>query len=222
MSKLSLRTSIKCDKIFYMRHRIFIAINLPENIKKKLADYQLKWPELPCRWIKKENLHITLAFLGYLADEELLEILRITKETALRQEAFLINLNKIIYGPPKKMPYSETRSLTGRLAKGENRPPRMVWAEGEESEELGRLQRDLGNSLTGRVTYEKENRPYTSHITLGRLKQWEFCRIEPEERPVVEEEISLKFEVNSIEIMESELKRGGPEYTILESCPLKN
>ncbi|PIX88575.1 MAG: hypothetical protein COZ30_00470, partial [Candidatus Nealsonbacteria bacterium CG_4_10_14_3_um_filter_36_16] len=59
------------------------------------------------------------------------------------------------------------------------------------------------------------------HITLGRIKQWEFRQIEPEERPEVNEEINLTFEVNSIEVMESELKRGGSEYTILESFPFR-
>ena len=190
-----------------MRHRIFIAINLPEDIKKQLVDYQTKWLELPCRWTKKENLHVTLMFLGYLSDEELLEVLKITKEVASRNSPFSINLKKIIYGPPKKM------------------PPRMVWAEGEKSEELGKLQKDLENSLLSsqvKITEEPEARPYTPHITLGRIRAWEFRQIEPEERPIVEEDISLSFEVNSIEIMESQLKRGGPEYTTLESCPLKS
>ena len=192
-----------------MRHRIFIAINLPEDIKKNLVDYQAKWPELPIRWTKKENLHITLMFLGYLVDEELLEILRITKEVAQRHESFSINLKKIIYGPPKKL------------------PPRMVWAEGEKSKELGKLQKDLENSLLSSEALAKEDltieaRPYAPHITLGRIKAWEFRKIEPEERPEVNEEINLNFEVNSIEVMESELKRGGPNYAILESCPLKS
>ena len=188
-----------------MRHRIFIAINLPEDIKKKLTDYQAKWLELPCRWTKKENLHITLMFLGYLSDEELLEVLRLTREVTQKHEPFSINLKKIIYGPPKKM------------------PPRMVWAEGEKSEELGKLQSDLENSLLASPVkkMEPESRPYAPHITLGRIKAWEFRSIEPEERPEVNEEINLSFEVNSIEVMESELKRGGPEYTVLESAPLK-
>lgn len=191
-----------------MNHRVFIAINLPENIKKKLTDYQLKWPELPCRWTKKENLHITLAFLGYLTDEELLEILKITKEVVLRHEPFFINLNKILYGPPKQ-------------------PPRMIWIEGEGSKELGKLQKNLENALSSAQTLakadiEQEARPYTSHITMGRLKQWEFRQIEIEERPEVNEDVSFNFEVKSIEIMESRLKRGGPDYSILESCPLKS
>lgn len=191
-----------------MRHRIFIAINLPEDIKKRLSDYQKKWPTLPVRWTKKENLHITLVFLGYLTDEELLEVIKIIQqEVASRHQPFSINLNKIIYGPPKKM------------------PPRMVWVEGEKSEKLGKLQKDLENSLLSSVALAKEDinsesRPYVIHITLGRIREWEFRRIEPEERPEVNEEISLSFEVNSLEVMESQLKRGGPEYTILETVLL--
>ena len=189
-----------------MGHRIFIAINLPEDIKKKLIDYQAKWPELPIRWTKKENLHITLIFLGYLSDEELLEVLKSTKKATSGHQPFFINLKKIIYGPPKKL------------------PPRMVWAEGEKSKELGKLQGDLENSLLASSVkgMESGNRPYAPHITLGRIKAWEFRKIEPEERPEVNEEINLNFEVNSIEVMESELKRGGAEYVILESCLLKS
>lgn len=182
-----------------MTHRIFIAINLPQEIKTKLGNYQSFWQDLPAKWVKPENWHITLAFLGYLNDEELLKVCQITKEVAERHSPFLINLKKIVYGPPKKM------------------PPRMIWVEGEKSEELGKLQKDLENSLAGKINFETENRPYTPHITLARIRQWEFRQIEPEERPEINEEIDLSFQVNSIEVMESKLKRGGAEYTILES-----
>ena len=204
-----------------MRHRIFIAINFPQEIKKKLAEFQSQWPELPIRWTKPENLHITLAFLGYLADEELVEVLRITKEVAQRHQSFSINLYKILYGPPK-MPYSETKSLTGRRDKIANRPPRMIWVEGEKSKDLANLQIDLEKSLTssGKIKFEPEERSFTCHITLGRIKTWEFRQIELEERPQVDEDISLSCDVNSIEVMESQLKRAGPEYTILETCSL--
>jgi len=186
-----------------MQHRIFIAINLPEKIKNKLSDYRIKWPELPCHWTKTENLHITLAFLGPISEEEILEILKTAKDVALRHEPFGIKLNKIIYGPPRK------------------NPPRMVWAEGEKNEKLGRLQGDIENSLQNFPEQkENENRSFAPHITLGRLKEWEFRKIELEERPQIEEDVSINFNVNSIEIMESELKREGPEYSILESIPL--
>ena len=190
------------------RHRVFIAVNLPEDIKKKLADYQFKWPELPCRWTKKENLHITLIFLGYLSDEELFEVCKITKEVASRNRSFSINLKRICYAPPQKM------------------PPKMIWAVGEKSKELAALKEELENSLTNSVRFSGENRSlknssFSPHITLGRIRQWEFRTINPEERPIVDTDIFLSFEVNSIEVMESRLKKGGAEYTILESCNLK-
>ena len=203
------------------QHRIFIAINLPEDIKNKLAEYQEKWPELPAKWTKKYNIHITLVFLGYVATEELPGILESVKKVAAKNNSFLINLTKISYGPLGKM------------------PPRIIWAIGEKSEELGKLQNDLENSIGGQCIGKKENRSYSErseeqgsaerskagsyvpHLTLARIKAWEFNRIEPEEIPQIEEEISFNFEVNSIEIMESQLKKGGPSYTILESIPLQ-
>jgi len=45
--------------------------------------------------------------------------------------------------------------------------------------------------------------------------------IEPEELPQIDEEISLSFTVNSIEVMESELKRSGAQYNICQSTPLQ-
>lgn len=188
-----------------MQHRIFIAINLPEEIKRELEKFQSQWPELPVRWTKPESLHITMVFLGYLSDQELSDVCKIAREVALRQKAFSLNLTKICYGPPKKM------------------PPRMVWIEGEKLKELTNLQIDLEKSLTSseNVKFEPEKRSFSSHITLGRIKTWEFRSIDPEERPNVETDISLSFEVNSIEVMESDLKRGGPEYAVLESAPLK-
>lgn len=188
-----------------MKQRLFIAINLPENIKRELVNFQEKWRELPCRWIKKENLHITLVFLGYVSDEGLPNVLKVIKEVSAKQVSFAINLTKICYGPQKK-------------------PARMVWAEGEKSDDLGKLQKDLENvlfSVSIKELKETENRPYTPHITLGRIRTWEFRQIEPEERPEIDEEINLNFEVNSIEVMESHLKRGGAEYIVLETCNLK-
>ena len=98
----------------------------------------------------------------------------------------------------------------------------MVWAIGERSEEFTALKNDLEKSLSvsGRIHFSSEKREFSPHITLGRIRTWEWKKIEPEEREDVSSEISLSFEVQTIEIMESQLKKGGAEYSILESASL--
>ena len=74
------------------------------------------------------------------------------------------------------------------------------------------------NSLTEKVSFVPENRTFAFHITLARISSWGFRAIEPEERPEINESLDLAFSVESIEVMESEMKRNGPVYTILESA----
>lgn len=185
------------------KKRIFIAINLPEDIRNKLVDYQNKWRDLPARWLSPDNIHITLEFLGYLTDQELTEVCRITKEVVGGHNSFSVNLNKIMYGPPNKI------------------PPRMVWVGGDKSKEISDLRKDLEKSLLETIRFVPENRPFAPHITLARINEWQWKAIEPEERPEINEEIDLNFEVKSIEVMESILKRGGAEYKVLASYNLK-
>lgn len=188
-----------------MPHRIFIAINLPKDIKTELLACQKDLKDLPVRWVKEDNLHITLIFLGHLRDEEIPDICNAVREVAQKTNPFFIHFKEICYGPPKKS------------------PPRMIWALGKESQKLSSLNNDLEQKFlaaTARKSSAFESRPFSPHITLGRLKQWEWRWIEPDERPEVKKELPLYFEARSIEVMESYLKRGGPEYAILESVPL--
>ncbi len=185
------------------RHRVFVAINLPADIRRELASYSEKWLDLPAKWVGKENLHITLEFLGALTDEEIGEICVTVKEVAERHSCFSLNINQILYGPPKKM------------------PPKMVWAQGDVSDELSDLREDLENSLTEKVAFVPENRAFAPHVTLARISAMEFKMIEPEERPEINEMLDLSFTVESIDVMESEMRREGPIYTVLESHSLK-
>jgi len=201
-------------------HRIFIAINLPDNTKQKLTTYQKKIRGLfissvkgtpnnePVRWTRKDNLHITLNFIGYVNNDGILEIFEIVKKVASKHSPFLVNLNKICYGPINK------------------KLPKMVWAIGKKSEKFASLRDDLEKSLSDfpevrqDLSTNGKQRKFSPHITLGRIRQWEWRRIEPEERPAVDENIDLSFSVGSIEIMESILKRKGPEYTALKGFSL--
>ncbi len=174
-----------------MKRRLFIAINLPGNIKNKLVEYQRKWAELPVRWTPKMNLHITLVFIGYVDDDEMYEICHTVKTIARRYNPFSINLKRIILGPPDK-------------------PPRMFWVEGERNEEIAKLKNDLEE--------RKEARAYRPHITLGRIKQGEWRKLDS--KPEVDEKFGFSFPVETIEVMQSNLKRTGAEYSVLESVNL--
>jgi len=177
-------------------HRIFIAINLPAKVKQELLGYKEKWPELPARWTKPENLHVTLVFLGNTSEQEVREVKKIASQVAARHNPFSFSLSKIMYGPSLKQ-------------------PRMLWAVGKMPKELSSLQEDLAGALGHHEEYL-----FSLHITLARLNEWGFRGIEPEERPQIDEKLSLEVPVSSFEIMESRLKRGGAEYTLVEQLPL--
>ena len=181
------------------KHRIFIAINFPHEIKKILAKYQEKWPELPAKWTKADNLHVTLAFLGNIDDIEIGEVCLALKEVAKKHNPFELNLNKIEYGPVDKI------------------PPRMLWATGEKSKELSVLKNDISESIAKVVPYSQDHKHFSLHVTLARISSFQWKFINPEERPEIPEEINLPFSVESIEVMESKLRKEGPQYEIIES-----
>jgi len=202
-----------------LKRRIFIAVNLPEDIKKRLLDFQKKWEYLftrrsflarqsfsgggseggPVRWTKKDSLHLTLIFIGYADEQEVYEICRLTKEIAKNYEPLNILFEKILYGPPGK-------------------PPRMIWFVGRQNEELSKIKNELENafvSFEGISSFRAERRPFSPHITLARMNI-----AQRQEKPQIEQDFKAVVPVASIDVMESDLKRDGAEYTILESCPL--
>ena len=186
------------------RHRVFIAINLPADIKRQLFSFSEKWAKLPAKWTPKDNLHITLEFIGDLTDIEIGEVCLAVKEVAKSHKPFSINLNKVVYGPPLRQGFA-------------GRAPKFVWVNGEKSEDLIDLKEDLQELLLEKVSFKPEDRNFIVHITLARILEMEFRNFDLDERPEINEDIDLFFTVESIEVMESELRRGGPVYTILES-----
>ena len=190
--------------------RIFIAINLPKEIKLELEKLEKEINDLfpselnreMIRWLKKDNLHITLLFIGWVKEEEIIQTCQIAKKVAQNKKNFSLRFKKVCYGPPKKI------------------PPRLIWIELEKKPELLELAEELKKETAKAGILRKiEKREFSPHITLARIKTWQWRKIEPEERPEIEREISLDFEVNSIEIMESKLKKSGAEYNIIESIP---
>lgn len=184
------------------KRRIFIAINLPEKMKKRLKEYREQHDGLPVRWTKINSLHLTLVFIGYVDNEQMLEACKITRKIAAETEPFFINCKRIILGPKEK--------------------PRMIWLEGEASEELKQLKSRLEKALLmGNSGLQKaETRAFNPHLTLARIKEDEWRQLSGLDISSVEQKLEAQLDVNSVEVMESNLKFDGAEYATLEECPL--
>ncbi len=195
-----------------MANRLFVAINLPEEIKNNLLSFQERIGDLfpkeenqkeVISWTKKENLHITMVFLGYVVNKKIGLACKVLEDIGKRHNPFSLNLKQICCAPPDK------------------KIPRMIWVKGKEEKNILDLKKDIDNSLfKAKILRRVENRKFTPHITLGRIRKWQWEKIIPGERPKISEEISLSSKVGSIELMESKLKRGEPEYSVVESVKL--
>lgn len=205
---LLLKKKRNYDRVRYAKYtmtklrRVFVAIRLPGGIKSELLGYREKWGELPARWVSKENLHLTLAFLGNTSESELARVISLVETIGEKHPSFEMRIVRLQYGPDEKR-------------------PRMIWAFIEKSPELIALQKDLEEELATADLYAPEKRPYSPHLTLARFHMTQFRQLEPEERPQIAQDISLAFEVQSIEVMESRLKRSGAEYAVLQSIQLR-
>jgi len=185
-----------------MLHRTFIAINLKEGIKNKVLSYKEDFSEIPAKWVKKENIHITLSFLGNLDDTQLMETIEMADNIISEYDPFILNINEIGLGPKF--------------------PPRLIWLTLDENQELNKLHSELDDAIYSLDSYRfkvREERSFVPHITLARIKSFESKKLSKEVFEI-KKSLKLSFEVTSIDIIESGLKKDGPEYVILKSIEL--
>ena len=89
----------------------------------------------------------------------------------------------------------------------------MFWVQGEKNEDLGKLQGELTEKIEQRSGARFD--AYRPHITLARFKHPLLKSL-----PKVDESFHAQIAVEAVDIMQSNLKRAGAEYSILESIPL--
>jgi 2'-5' RNA ligase len=112
-------------------------------------------------------------------------------------------------------------SVEGLGSFGNPRRPRTVWiGVGEGSAEVKELQAALEAKMLELGCYRREERAFTPHVTLGRVKQ-----ADPEERlaALLQKKADWKggtVEVREVLVMSSELTSKGPIYTVLSRAPL--
>ena len=186
--------------------RTFIALEMNEALQGHLAGVILQVARmLPgVRWVDPGGIHLTLAFLGELTDEQLAEAIRATESAARRASTFSYRLARL-----------------GTF--GSSRQPRVIWMGIDEpSGSLLRLHRTLNRELEQRG-FEIDKRPFSPHLTLARIK----APLAPDELQRLQHILQSKqygiassdfYPVHHLDVMKSELSRSGARYTCLREC----
>ncbi len=184
-----------------MRVRVFIAIPLPERVREAVGDLieRMKMVVRGVRWVPRENLHITLKFLGEVNDREILPV-----AGAIRREGGHVS--------------SFSLSLMGRGAFPSIANPRILWVSVDEGMEMVRILHEQVDRALGELGYERDQRPFRGHVTVGRVKR--------RKGPLKDDLLPGKceqfgeFEVKSVHICKSTLTKNGVIYDIIEEVPL--
>ncbi len=182
--------------------RTFIAVELPEQIKKQIEVLQapLKKTNALVSWVKPGNIHITLKFLGEVSEEKIDEVFSATELALKGAKGFKMNLK-------------------GMGAFPDLRRPRVIWVgAGKGGEELSGMAARIEDELK-KVGYSKEKRKFSAHFTVGRVKSPK--NIEKLMEMVQSADFETEdIEVNEVTVMKSQLHPAGAIYTPLKKIPL--
>jgi len=177
--------------------RLFVAVPFPAEVKNELGKLIDDWRRERDKvgWVKKENLHLTLKFLGETPVEKL-ETLKSNLSSGLNgQTAFSISL-------------AEAGGFPNL-----NRA-RVIWVGvSEGKEKLAELAQKV-EEATVPLGYPSENRDFSAHLTMGRVKDFRLSE------GLLAKVRACTFEVKGIIVSEavlyqSELAPGGSVYTPL-------
>lgn len=181
--------------------RTFIALELAPEIYSVLAGQLAQWKTAYPRginWVRPENLHQTLLFLGD-TDPEMIPSL----EDILDQAAEEIKAQEIQFTGFELFPLKQ---------------PRMIWAQLRGGEkELTKVNRLLLHKVR-ELGLEPDDKPLRLHITMGRIKA--------PQSPIFDAEIlkagsgTPQGVFDTITLYQSVLKPEGPTYTILKQIKL--
>jgi 2'-5' RNA ligase len=176
--------------------RLFIAIELPDGIKGGIArvQQQLKAAGASAGWTRPEGIHLTLKFLGEVAEEQASGILAALTD-AVKGSGDL-NLE-----------------VAGAGAFPNVKAPRVLWiGVFGDTEKLAVLQASVEDAME-RLGFEREARKFSPHLTLARVK---FPKPRDNWQQKIEgiRDVTLgRFEAGHVSLMKSELRPEGAVYT---------
>lgn len=181
--------------------RLFVAVELPEKLRAEIAGLNSYFSRANLKPVRKENIHLTLKFLGEVKENRVEDVLQ-----ALEKPAGKIRPFSIQPGAPGAFPAPHRA--------------RVLWVGlAEVSEPLIDLQREVDQALT-ELGFEREKKPFSPHITFARLRK-------PADVSGVLEKASRGFNyrdkvnVESYTLFQSILHPDGPEYIVVKKFDLK-
>jgi len=123
--------------------RVFVAIDLPKELKKELRKLKIDIPDSRINWV--DDFHLTLKFIGYIEKNDLKSIKE--KLSRVKFKPFKLSFTDVGYFPTEKS-------------------PRVIWVGVEPHEEVIELQEKVDDKL---IKY-KDDYKFHPHITLARIK----------------------------------------------------
>ncbi|MCK5413248.1 MAG: RNA 2',3'-cyclic phosphodiesterase [Candidatus Pacebacteria bacterium] len=179
-----------------MKKRVFITIELPDEIKRELLSNEKRWKNLHIRWINFFKMHITLSFLGEVNRNQLELILSATKETVTEIKPFEISLEKICLGPDQVH-------------------PTMFWAMVNVDENLQKLKKMIDKNLKLQG-FEQEKQDFKPHIVIARARG---NQLKGKQTNIPLK--NMKFKVENIDVMESQLQPSLEKFKLIEKFDLE-
>lgn len=195
-----------------MRQRLFVAIDLPDAIRARLIG--TCEPIEGARWVAEPQLHLTLRFIGDTPLEQRASIDQQLRRVDL--PALSVALAGVGRFPPRWQ--AELDRAHARRPPRE-RPAHVLWAGLAPADAVVRLAREVEAAL-GAAGIEPEQRPFSPHITLARLKSADPRDVER----FVAKHGSLEstpFPIDAFLLYSSVLSSGGATHRIEERYPLK-
>ena len=177
--------------------RLFTAVTLPDAVKEEIESICIGLPYV--RWVKKDQLHITLCFLGEVDQNRLQEI----------QES----LSEISFDPFSLQMNGVGQFLT---AKDIN----AVWLGVQDEERIVSLQKSVSRQLRA-LKIPVDKKKYKPHLTLARIKRSSDEKIR-EYMQEFSKFHSHPFTVDSFQLISSRLYADGPVHTVESVFPLQS
>jgi RNA 2',3'-cyclic 3'-phosphodiesterase len=180
--------------------RLFIAIELTDEIRKAVEELlcELRNAAPQAKWVRAENLHVTLKFLGRSEPDKLAAIQK-ALGSLRNPEPVALEFHGLGFFPNEKR-------------------PRVFWMGMRASSNLPALAETIDHAMH-KLGFPLETRPFAPHLTLARFEP---PGLPAKLGPAVTENSTCKFgalTAREFHLIESKLKPTGAEYTTLQPFP---